>query len=222
MELEMLTILAAGLITGLISLGTSIALFNRFRKERLNGTLILALYVLFYALANFLWATEDSFLVGNFQIATLAYIFECIPAYLGVVFSVVMVKLREKIIIPTASAIIGAAIISFVLFPLKYEIVGAGYVYQPALITKGILVVVAVMALTPVVVFLIYSKEMKKLGNLKERNKGITLATGFLLMILGENVLLTLLKVPLLLPLIISLAGIVILYCGLTAGKKMG
>jgi hypothetical protein len=220
METEIWTIVVALLLTGLIGLAIALVLFNRFKKERIKGTLILAFYALFYALANFLWAVEDSLLVGNLQVATLAYIFDYIPAYLGVVFSVFMVKLRPKIIIPIASAIMGAAIVSFVLFPLEYELVGGIYVYYPTSITKWLLLAVAVMALTPVVVFLAYATEMKKLGDIKERNKGTTLAIGFLLMALGETVLVPYFKVPLILTMAICLVGIIALYYGFTMREK--
>jgi hypothetical protein len=124
MEFEIWITVIFLVLIGTTSLIVGIDLLNRFKKARLKETLALALYALSYATANFLWAVGDSILVGNTQVAVLAYIFEYIPAYLGVLFSVFIVGIRPKLIISTASAIIGAAIVCFLLFPLEYEFIG--------------------------------------------------------------------------------------------------
>ena len=202
------------LATGVVSLAVSMNLFVGYKKSGLKETLMLALYALSYAVASFLWAIEDSLLVGNFQVATAAWIFGYIPAYLGVLFSVLIVGIRPKLITYVSSAIIVVAIISFLVFPLEYKIVGEIYIYYPATITKLILIAVAAMALTPVIIWIIYARGMNKFGDKKERDRGITLSIGFLLMALGENILVPYFEVSLFMTVTMCITGILVLYHG--------
>ena len=125
-----------------------------------------------------------------------------------------IVGIRPKLITYVSSAIIVAAIISFLFFPLEYKIVGENYIYYPATITKLILIAVVAMALTPVIIWIIYARGMNKFGDKKERDRGITLSIGFLLMALGKNILLPYFEVSLFMAETMCITGILVLYHG--------
>jgi hypothetical protein len=203
------------LSVGVVSLLLTLILFRRFKRVKLETTLVLAFVFLSCATASFLWETEDLLLSGNLQIATLAMIFECLPAYLGVLFSEFIVKIRPKTIASVASAIIGVAILSLLLFPLEYEFAEGAYVYYPSPIARLILVAVHIMAFFPVGLLLVYAKGMKKLGHAKEGDKGIILAFGFLLLTLGICAV-HYLKAPVLSGIGMRLVELLLLYFGFT------
>jgi hypothetical protein len=68
------------------------------------------------------------------------------------------------------------------------------------------------MAFIPSGIWLTYARGMGKFGDIKERNRGITLAIGFLLMALGECILVPYFRVPLIPSLGICFAGILTIY----------
>jgi hypothetical protein len=213
---EILIIALFSLLVGIISLVIAIRLLSHFKKIREKATLALASYVLFYAIGCFLWTIEDAFLRGNLPVATSAYIFQRLPAYLGVLFVVFILKVRLKLIISISSAIIGASVLSFIIFPLEMEAFGGGFAYHPAPFTNWILLFVVAMAFLPVGLLLAYGLKMSKLGKVKERNKGLVLAFGFLLVMLGDYILFPYFRIPLLMGWIIILVGFFFLYFGFT------
>jgi hypothetical protein len=205
-------VIAIELFVGIVSLLLAINLFQRFKKARPKEILALTLYFLFNAVVYLLWTIQNTVLIGNLQLPVVAVIFECITAYIGVLFSILIVEIKPKVIIYTASVITGVAILSFLLFGLEYEVVRGTYIFYPPLITKWVLIPVTIMALIPVGVWLTYAAG----AGLRERKRGITLAVGFLLVALARNIIVQYFKVPLLPTLVICLAGILSIYFGFT------
>jgi hypothetical protein len=204
------------LLVGGISLAIAIRLLSYFRRIKERATLALALFIASWSIACFLWAIEDCILIGNLKVATSAYIMEQLPAYFGVLFVVYIFKSRPKLLISISSIIIGVCIFSFIFFPLEKIAVEGGFYYYFSPVTRLALIPVIAMAFLPVALFFAYGLKMGKLEKFKERNKGIALATGFLLVAFANWILYPCFRTPVVVGWIMNLIGFFTLYFGFT------
>ena len=202
------------ILSGIVGMIISILLFIRFNKVKNRATLTLALCTLVYAIGNFLWAIEDYFALRSFQISTAAYISNYLPAYLGFLFVIFALKIREKITVPISSVIMAIGILGFILFPIECGSINGTYTCFPAHYTRLLLIPTILMAFAPVVLLFLYGNRMRALKQKKERDKGFVLASGFLLVALGEHILVPYLRVPLFYDQILLLTGFLIVYLG--------
>jgi len=195
------------LLSGSFGFVTSIVLFHRYFRYRNIQALALALCVFVYALGNFLWVLDDAQSVEQLIFVLPAYISNYLPAYFGFIFVAQMIGKREKemTIIGTVIALIGIA--GFVVFPLESKIIGTTSVYYLGPELELVLIPMVLMALSLPVFLLAYGFTMRRAGNRREAEKGFLLSVGFLLMVLGEFILVPYLKIPLLLDQILLLAG---------------
>jgi hypothetical protein len=195
------------LLAGSFGFVTSIVLFRRYFRYRNIQALALALCVFVYALGNFLWVLDDAQSVEQFIFVLPAYISNYLPAYFGFIFVAQMIGKREKemAIIGTVIALIGIA--GFVVFPLESKIIGTTSAYYLGPELELVLIPMVLMALSLPVFLLVYGFTMRRAGNRREAEKGFLLSIGFLLMVLGEFILVPYLKIPLLLDQILLLAG---------------
>ena len=220
MESQIIIVILACFLTGMTSLILSINLLGRYRRTQNIGALLLALTAASLGVGNLLWFIEDAFFDGTPALGKLAWIMVSVfPVYFSVVFSLNSVGIKNKFItgISTFIAILGVA--SFVVLPLSQKEFGGVLGFIPNPITKLVLIAVAIMGFVPIFLWGTYAVEMGKVGRRIERDRGIMLAAGFLITLLGENILLTHTKTSLLVCCTMDLVGVIILYVAFTRTK---
>jgi hypothetical protein len=195
------------LLSGSFGVITSVILFQRYFKYRNIPALMLALCVFIYGLGNFCWFGEDA-IAGQQQILViLAYISNYLPAYFGFLFVVHTMNLRKREMTVISTAIAAIGVVGFAIFPLESSIIGSSSVYYLGTELKLILIPLVLMALFMPAFLLAYGFTMREAKNRRETKKGFLLSIGFLLMVLGEFILVPYLKVSLLADQILLLAG---------------
>jgi hypothetical protein len=200
-------VIVMDLLAGSFGFVTCAVLFQRYKKYRSAPALALAFCVFIYGLGNFLWAIDDMQTVEQLAFVLPAYISNYLPAYFGFVFVAQTIGKRKREMIALSTIITLIGVFGFVLFPLERSLQNGGYVYFLGPELKLILIPLVIMALSLPVLLFFYTLAMHKTGNRKEVKKGSLLSAGFLLMVLGEFILVPYLKIPLLIDQIILLAG---------------
>lgn len=195
------------LLAGSFGLVTSIVLFHRYFKYRSIPALALALCVFVYALGNFCWFGEDAIAGQQPILVLLAYISNYLPAYFGFLFVAFTMGRRERTMTAVSTAISILGVVGFAIFPLESKIIGDISVYYLGKELKLVLIPMVLMALSLPVFLLVYGFTMRRARNKREAEKGFLLSIGFLLMVLGEFILVPYLKIPLLLDQMLLLAG---------------
>jgi hypothetical protein len=195
------------LLAGSFGLVTSAVLFYRYSKYRNVSALALALCVFVYGLGNFCWFGEDALAGGQRTLVLLAYISNYLPGYFGFLFVAYTIGRRERLMAAIGSTIALIGIIGFVLFPLESQMIGSSSVYYLGRELRLVLAPLVLMALSLPIFLLAYGFTMHREKNRKEAEKGFLLSVGFLLMVLGEFILVPYLKISLLANQILLFAG---------------
>ncbi len=187
-------------LAGSFGIIASIVLFLRYYTYRYRSVpaLALALCVFIYGLGNFLWAMGDLFTGEEHIIALLAMVCNYLPAYFGSLFVIWTIgrKKKELFIIATIITLIG--VIGFAIYPLEYELIGNTFVYYLGSELQLVLLPIVLMALSLPIFLLLYGLTMRRAKNRREARKGFLLSFGFLLMVLGEFILVPYFRAPLL------------------------
>jgi len=206
-------VVVIGIIGGLFGFVASSFLFVRYRRSGNKAALALAICVFVYGFGYFLWAIEDFSGVTLPMVVLLAYISNYLPAYFGLLFVAFTLKRHQTIMLLTGSLIMAVGILIFIFYPLEAVVKSGGYTaYYLNSEAKTRLLPVVVMALSLPLLLLAYGVRMKKRSDTKEIKKGFLLSFGFLLMVLGEFILVPYLRIPILLDQIILLIGFFIIY----------
>lgn len=210
-------VIVMDLLAGSFGIIASIVLFLRYYNYRYRSipALALALCVFIYGLGNFLWAMADLF-TGEQPItallALLAMICNYLPAYFGSLFVIWTIgrKKKELFIIATIITLIG--VIGFAIYPLEYELIGNTSVYYLGSELQLVLLPIVLMALSLPIFLLLYGLTMHRAKNRREARKGFFLSFGFLLMVLGEFILVPYFRAPLLADQILLFVGFAFIF----------
>ena len=195
------------LLSGSFGVITSVILFQRYFKYRNTAALALALCVFVYGLGNFLWVLDDVGEVERLIFVLPAYISNYLPAYFGFLFVVYTMGRREREMTTIGTLITLVGVIGFAIFPLESKIIDNASIYYLGPELELALIPMVLMALSLPIFLLAYGITMRKAKNRREAEKGFLLSIGFLLMVLGEFILVPYLKISLLADQILLLAG---------------
>lgn len=200
-------VIVMDLLAGSFGFVTSAVLFQRYKKYGNAPALALAFCVFIYGIGNFLWAIDDMQTVEQLAFALPAYLCNYLPAYFGFVFVAQTIGKRKREMIALSTIITLIGVFGFVLFPLEKSLQNGGYVYFLGPELRLLLIPLVIMALSLPVLLFFYTLAMHRTGNRKEVKKGSLLSAGFLLMVLGEFILVPYLRIPLLIDQVILLTG---------------
>jgi hypothetical protein len=123
---------------------------------------------------------------------------------------------KSKLIGRISTLVYVVAILVFILVPIEVVEAGGIYLYTPTLSAKIAIAVLSAMGILPSLIWLNYVWGMEKAGLKGERDRGILLAVGFLLVALGELILFPFFGFPLIVCTPLNLVGVILLYVGFT------
>jgi hypothetical protein len=220
MELQSTIVILSCFLAGVISLVLSIKLIERYHRTQKIGALFLGLTAVSLAAGNLVWTIEDTFFDGTPALGKLAWItITVLPVYFSVTFSFSSIGIKNKFLRGISIFVALLGVVSFAMCPLSEIELDGILAYAPNPITKLVLIPVAIMGFVPIFLWGMYAGEMARAGRRIERDRGIVLAAGFLVTLLGENILFTHTKTPMPICCAMSLVGVIMLYVAFTRTK---